>query len=91
MFNLTEAAGARLADKLAKKSAGDDDVLRFTHQEKSRRWTLRLDKPLASDTALSHEGRIVLVLDEKSSHLLRNKMLDIRETDGGPRLRLRCG
>jgi len=89
MFTLTEAAGARLADKLAKKSAGDDVALRFTRQGEQRRWTLRLDKHCPADTTFSHEGRIVLMFDEQSSHLLRNRMLDIRETDEGPRLRLR--
>ncbi len=91
MLSLTEGAGARLADKLAKKSGGDDVALRFIRQEKRRRWTLRLDRPCSSDATFSHGGHIVLVLDEQSSHLLRNRMLDIRETDEGPRLRLRAG
>jgi hypothetical protein len=78
-----------LADKLAQKSVGDDVALRFTRQDHRRGWTLRLDKPVPSDATFSHEGRIVLVLDEQSSRLLRNRMLDIRESDEGPRLRLR--
>ena len=89
MLTVTEAAAGRLAEKLANKSAGDDFALRFIRQEKRRRWTLRLDKFCPSDATFSHEGRIVLVLDEQSSHLLRNRMLDTRETDEGPRLRLR--
>ena len=89
MFTLTEAAGARLADKLVRKSAGEDVALRFVRQAEPRRWSLRLDKPCPSDATFSHEGRIVLVLDEQSSQLLTNRMLDIRETDDGPRLRLR--
>ncbi len=91
MLTVTKAAGVRLAEKLVKKSAGDDVALRFTRQEKRRRWTLRLDKPCASDGTFSHEGRIVLVLDEQSSQLLRNRMLDTPETGEGPRLRLRGG
>ncbi len=90
MLTVTKAAGARLAEKLAEKSAGDDVALRFIRQEKRRRWTLRLDNPGPSDAAFSYDGRIVLVLDEPSSQLLRNRMLDIRDTDEGPRLRL-CG
>jgi len=89
VLTVTEAASARLADRLANKSADDDVALRFIRQEKRPRWTLRLDKHSPSDTTFSHEGRIVLVLDEQSSHLLRNRMLDTRETDEGPRLRLR--
>jgi len=89
MFTLTAAAGARLAQKLAKKSAGDDVALRFTRRGKPRGWTLRLDKPFPSDATFTHEGRIVLVLDERASQMLRNRMLDVRDTDEGPRLRLR--
>ena len=89
MFTLTEAAGIRLAQKLAKKSAGEDVALRFVRQRKQRCWALRLDKPCPSDATFSHAGRIVLMLDEQSSHRLRNRMLDIRDTDEGPRLRLR--
>lgn len=91
MFVLTQAAGIRLADKLAKKSAGDDVAVRFVRRRKRRGWAVQYDKPSPSDATFVHEGRVVLVLDEASSRLLRNKMLDIRETDEGPRLRLRGG
>jgi Fe-S cluster assembly iron-binding protein IscA len=89
MFTLTEAAGARLADKISKKSVDVDIALRFVRQGERRGWTLQIDKPCPSDVTFLHEGRIVLVLDEPSSQLLRNRMLDIRETDEGPRLQLR--
>jgi hypothetical protein len=89
MFTLTEAAGARLAAKLAKKSAGDDVAMRFSRQHDPRGWSLRLDKHSPSDTTFSHEGRVVLMFDEQSSDLLKNRMLDVRDTDEGPRLRLR--
>ena len=89
MFIMTKAAGARLADRLAKQSAGEDVAMRFNRHRKRRGWTLRLDKPCTSDATFFHNGRIVLVLDERSSHSLRNRMLDVRETDEGPRLRLR--
>ncbi len=47
-------------------------------------------RPYVEGVAGSPSGTpLVLVLDEQSSQLLRNKMLDIRETDEGPRLRLR--
>ena len=89
MLTVTDAAGACLAGRLVKKGAGIDAALRFCRRRKRHAWTLRLDKPCPSDATFSHEGRIVLVLDERSSHSLRNRMLDVRETDEGPRLRLR--
>jgi len=89
MLTLTEAAGARLTEKLVKKNAGKDVALRFIREGEPQRWTLQFDKHGPADVTFLHAGRIVLVLDEKSSHLLRNRMLDMRDTEEGPRLRLR--
>jgi Fe-S cluster assembly iron-binding protein IscA len=93
MLTVTEAACTRLADKLAKKSADDDVALRFVRNKEKQGWALQLDKACPSDVSFSHEGRIVLVLDQRSSQLLRNRLLEVRETDEGPKLRLRarCG
>lgn len=89
MLTLTDAAGACLADRLAKKGAGGDEALRFLRRRKRHGWMLRLAKPGPTDATFSHDGRIVLVLDEQSSKLLNDRMLDIKQTDKGPRLRLR--
>jgi len=89
MFTVTDAAGVCLAERLVEKDAEEDVALRFVRQRERRGWTLELDKPRPADITFLNEGRIVLVLDERSSHLLRNKMLDTRETEMGPRLRLR--
>lgn len=88
MLTLTEEACARLADKLARKRAGEATALRFVRRERRKGWTLLFDSPGTSDTTFSHHGRIVLVLDEQASKSLRDKMLDVRETKEGPRLRL---
>lgn len=89
MLILTEAASACLAGKLAGRSAGGDVALRFVRHLKRRGWSVRLDKPRSSDARFLHDGRIVLVLDEVTSKLLRDRTLDIKETSDGPRLRLR--
>ena len=89
MLTVTDAAGACLASRLVEKGAGHDAALRFCRRRKRHGWTLRLDKPCPSDATFSHEGRIVLVLDEPSSRLLDDRTLDIKQTDKGPRLRLR--
>lgn len=88
MLTLTEAGGARLADKLVQKKAGEQIALRFVRHGSRPGWTFRLDRPSPSDTTFTYRGRVVLVVDEVSSHSLRNRLLDVRETDDGPRLRL---
>ena len=89
MLTVTEAAGARLAHKLAHRKAGKGIALRFVWDEDRGGWSVRSDNARPSDVTFSHEGRTVLVLDEHSSHLLRNRLLDVQETDAGPRLQLR--
>ena len=58
MFTVTAAALDRLSRKLAGKNANDDEAMRFT-----RGWRLRLDRTRPDDTAFSHEGRNVLLVD----------------------------
>ncbi len=86
MFTVTEEAGARLASKLEKKEPGM--ALRFVRDDERGGWAVRPDKATKTDTAFAHKGHNVLVIDEESSDLLKNKILGIKETDEGPRLRL---
>jgi Fe-S cluster assembly iron-binding protein IscA len=86
MFTMTKAAGARLAQKLENKDG--DATMRFVRDDERGGWSVRLGTAAASDVAFDYEGRKVLVLDPHASQLLRNKVLDIKETDEGPRLRL---
>ena len=89
MLTVSESAGARLARKLVNKQAAEDVANRFVRDTKRKGWTIRLDHLRPNDATFAHDGRTVLLLDEQASHSLRNKMLDIKETDEGPRLRFR--
>ncbi len=89
MLTVTKAASARLARKLDKKKASDKVALRFIRDNDRGGWLIRRDRTTLSDVSFLHEGRTVLILDEKSSRLLSNKILDEQETDEGLRLRLR--
>ena len=86
MFTVTAAALDRLSTKLACKKANDDEALRFTRRAGG--WKLRLDCARPADTAFSHDGRSVLLLDAAVSQAMTNMTLDIRSTDSGPRLTL---
>jgi len=87
MFKVTAAALDRLLRKLAGKNANDDEALRFTRRTGG--WRLGLDCARPADTAFSHGGRSVLLLDAAVSQAMTNMTLDVRSTDSGPRLKLR--
>ncbi|HNQ25024.1 MAG TPA: hypothetical protein PKK06_18250 [Phycisphaerae bacterium] len=87
MLTITTPALERLSRRLARKGAADDMALRVTRREGG--WTLRLDHECAGDTAFSHEGRKVLLLDETVSDAMTNMTLDTRKGDRRSRLRLR--
>ena len=87
MLIVTEAAGIRLAAKLARRRVGDDVAMRFLR--KRRGWKLRPDKPAAEDVAFAHDGRTVLVLGPQVAQQLADRTLDARKTPAGPRLQLR--
>jgi hypothetical protein len=87
MLTVTRGAGVRLLRKLARKGATDEIAMRVTR--KTRGWKLRLDHARPADTAITHEGRIVLLLDEEVSQAMADMTLDVSSTQAGPRLTLR--
>ncbi|MBI1826163.1 MAG: hypothetical protein HY287_04150 [Planctomycetes bacterium] len=91
MLTVTEAARARLARKLDRKKCTKDQALRFVRDDDRSRWSMQVDSIQAADVHYAHKGRTVLIVDEESAHRLRNRLLEVRETDEGPRLRLRRG
>ena len=89
MLTVTEAARARLARKLARKNCAKNQALRFVRNDENARWSMQVDTIQSADVLYAHQGRTVLIIDEESAHRLRNRLLEVRETDEGPRLRLR--
>jgi len=87
MLTVTAAALDRLSRKLAGKKANDEEAFRFTRRTGG--WRLRLDCARPADTAFTHDGRSVLLMDTTVSQAMTNVTLDARSTDSGPRLRLR--
>ncbi len=87
MFNITEAAGAQLAEMLNNADEGDDVFLRL-EQEEDGGFGLRHDSANALDKTFTHDGRTVLVLDEDLCQQLVDSTLGVEDTDKGPRLRL---
>lgn len=87
MLNVTVPARDRLSFKLSSRKAAEDVAMRVTR--KPGGWRLRPDHARPADTAITHEGRIVLLLDEQVSRRMTRRTLDVVETDAGPRLTLR--
>jgi Fe-S cluster assembly iron-binding protein IscA len=87
MLTVTPAARERLARKLARKKAGENEAMRVTR--KTGGWKLAVDHARPDDTAITHDGRILLLLDEAASQAMRNATLDVQDTGAGRRLKLR--
>jgi len=86
MLTVTLQARDRLLTKLAAKDARGDQTLRMAKRPGG--WRLRLDRPRPEDTAIIHDGRTVLVLDEAVSSAMTDRLLDVESTEAGPRLQL---
>lgn len=87
MLAVTKPALERLSRRLTRKGAADGMALRFTRREGG--WKLHLDHESPGDTAFSHDGRTVLVLDANVSKAMAEMTLDARERGQGSRLKLR--
>lgn len=89
MLAVTGPALERLARKLSCRGVAEGMALRFARQ--GGRWTLLLDRESAGDTAFSHNGRTVLLLDKAVSEAMADMTLDARKVGQRSRLRLRRG
>ncbi len=87
MLTVTPAARERLTRKLLRKKAGEDEAMRVT--PKAGGWKLAVDRARPADTAITHEGRTLLLLDKETSQAMTNVTLDVKDTSAGPRLKLR--
>lgn len=85
MLTLTDPACTRLSEIL--DDYPDDVVARIILTDGGLK--LRRGTPRPGDEVFEHEGRPVLLLDERVSERLENKTLDIRQTENGPKLRFR--
>jgi hypothetical protein len=86
MLTVTKPALARLSRMLTRKGANDDMALRFIRRKGG--WMLRLDREAAEDTAITHDGRKVLLLDRAVSKAMVNMTLDARRSGERSRLKL---
>ena len=89
MLSVTKPALERLSRKLTRRGVAEGLALRFARQD--GRWTLLLDRESTGDTAFSHDGRTVLLLDKDVSEAMTSMTLDAKKTGGRSRLKLHRG
>lgn len=85
MLRVSDVAGARLSEMLA----DHPDHVAARIVRRGRRMKLRRSRQRAGDEVFAHDGRTVLLLDEEIAAHLKNRTLDVRDTEDGPRLRFR--
>jgi Fe-S cluster assembly iron-binding protein IscA len=89
MMNLTEAAGAQLAQILDHEKCPQEVAVRLVYEGQGIAMTL--DGERQGDTLFEHSGRTVLMLDEQVAQLLDTETLDVEQSEEGTRLTLRSG
>jgi len=85
MLQVTTPAAARMAHLLNTKPA--NAVLRIVRQDQRLRLRLGIVRP--GDQTFVHDGRVVLAIDGRLGTKLSLRQIELRETEDGPRLRLK--
>lgn len=85
MLKVSSSAAARMAVLLTAKP--ERSVLRIVRADD--RFRMRVGHVRPGDETFAHAGRVVLALEPRIAKSLSLRELDLRNTAGGPRLRLK--
>ena len=85
MLRVSTPAAARMAHLLSARP--ENAGLRIVRQDQRLRLRLGIVRP--GDQTFVHDGRVVLAIDERLGTKLGQRQIELRETDDGPRLRLK--
>lgn len=89
MLNVTETAGAYLAQLLARAETPEDMAIRIVRGTTGDVLTLQFDRVQPDDTTFDHEDRTVLVFDTRIAQRLIGSTIDVRNAEEGPKLVIR--
>ncbi len=84
MLNASDAACAFISEMLTSSEAPDDDAVRLVIEEDQL--SMKLDEEKPGDETFLHEGKTILLVDAEMSQVLDGKMLDVEDTEEGPKL-----
>lgn len=85
MLKVSTPAAAQLAQLLNPRA--NDAVVRIIRRKNRLRLRWSLVRP--GDQTFAHDGRVVLALDDRMGKSLSKRQLEVRQTDAGPRLRMK--
>ncbi len=84
MLNASDAACAFISEMLTSSEAPDESAVRIAIEEDQL--SMKLDEEKPGDETFLHEGKTVLLVDAEMSQVLDGKMLDVEDTEEGPKL-----
>lgn len=84
MFAMTQAAGEFLSGVLERAELPEDAAIRFEIQGNSL--ISKVDKPRPGDAIFDHDGKKVLVMDDRVSQLLAESRLEVQPSPEGAKL-----
>ena len=84
MFVMTEAAGEYLRAVLDRAKAPEEAAIRLDLEGNAL--VSKLDKPRPGDATFDHDGRKVLVMDDRVSQMLAEAKLELQPTAEGEKL-----
>lgn len=84
MLTMTDAARKYLFTVLERSNAPDGTAIRFDVEGDTL--TSRVDVARPGDATFDHDGRNVLVMDQRVSQLLEGTTLDLQPTSEGDKL-----
>ncbi len=87
MVTVTYSAAEHLAYTLSEHEVRDEVVLRIKFTKGGVE--IQQDKMRPGDETFDHNGKVVMVLAQKTSQLLGNKTIDLTTDDGESRLILK--
>ena len=84
MFVMTQSAGEFLCSALERAQAPEEAAIRLALEGDAL--VSKLDKARPGDATFDHDGRKVLVMDERVSQLLNGTTLELEPTSEGDKL-----
>ncbi len=84
MLNASDDACALLCQMLTESDAPDDAAVRLVIEDDQL--SMKVDEEKPGDETILHEGKTVLLVDAEMSQDLDGKMLDVEDTEEGPKL-----
>ena len=85
MLNVSDAALGHLATMLdGVEGAPDDAAIRLVAQPQGL--GMAVDTPNDDDHTITHDGRVILLVDDQVANMLDGRTMDLQETEQGTAL-----